>query len=76
MKPDLYVWKARRCPVLLAVLPPALAVLAMFPDAKWKLMLPLCTFCGLLMLIGQWAVIGAMSTKTACTLLGAASRLR
>jgi hypothetical protein len=53
MKPDLYVWKARRCPVLLAVLPPALAVLATFPDADWKLMLPVCTFCGLFMLIGQ-----------------------
>lgn len=53
MKPDLYVWKARRCPVLLAVLPVALAVLAAFPGADWKLLLPLCTFCGLFMLFGQ-----------------------
>jgi len=53
MKPDVYVWKARRCPVLLAVLPVALAVLAAFPGADWKLMLPACTFCGLFMLVGQ-----------------------
>jgi hypothetical protein len=53
MKPDVYVWKARRCPVLIAVLPPALAVLATFPDADWKLLLPVCTFCGLFTLIGQ-----------------------
>jgi hypothetical protein len=53
MKPDLYVWKARRCPVLLAVLPVALAVLAAFPGTDWKQLLPLFTFCGLFMLIGQ-----------------------
>jgi hypothetical protein len=53
MKPDIYVWKARRCPVLLAVLPPALAVLASFPDADWKLFLPVCTFFGLFLLLAQ-----------------------
>jgi hypothetical protein len=53
VKLDIYVWKARRCPVLLAVLPVALAVLAAFPSADWKLMLPLFTFCGLFMLVGQ-----------------------
>ena len=53
MKPDIYVWKARRCPVLLVVLPPALAVLSAFPDADWKLALPVCTFCGLFTLVGQ-----------------------
>lgn len=53
MKLDIYVWKARRCPVLLAVLPAALAVLATFPDADWKLLLPVCTFCGLFMLFAQ-----------------------
>jgi hypothetical protein len=53
MKPDIYVWKARRCPVLLAVLPPALAVLACFPEADWKLLMPVCTFCGLFLLLAQ-----------------------
>ena len=53
MKPDVYVWKARRSPVLLVVLPPALGILATFPGADWKLMLPVCTFCGLFMLVGQ-----------------------
>ena len=53
MKPDIYVWKARRSPVLLAVLPPGLAVIASFPGADWKLILPICTFCGLFMLVGQ-----------------------
>lgn len=53
MKPDIYVWKARRCPVLIAALPPALAVLSAFPESDWKLLLPACTFCGLFMLVGQ-----------------------
>jgi hypothetical protein len=53
MKPDIYVWKARRCPVLLAVLPPALAVLASFPDTDWKMLLPAVTFCGLFLLLAQ-----------------------
>lgn len=53
MMPDVYVWKARRSPVLLAALPPALAVLATFPNADWKLMLPVCTYCSLFMLMGQ-----------------------
>jgi hypothetical protein len=35
------------------VLPPALAVLASFPNADWKLLLPVCTFCGLLLLLAQ-----------------------
>jgi hypothetical protein len=53
MTPDIYVWKARRCPVLLAVLPAALAALATYPDLNPKLLLPACTFCGLFMLVGQ-----------------------
>lgn len=53
MKPDLYVWKARRCPVLIAVVPAALAVLASFPGADWKLLLPAGTFFGLFFLVAQ-----------------------
>jgi hypothetical protein len=53
MKIDVYVWKARRCPVLLTVLPPALAVLAWFPTADWKLVLPVLTFFGLFALLSQ-----------------------
>ena len=53
MMPDIYVWKARRGPVLLAALPPALAVLATFPSADWKLLLPICMYCSLFMLMGE-----------------------
>jgi len=53
VKLDLYVWQARRSAVMLAALPPALAVFAWFPRLDWALLAPPLTMFGIFALVSQ-----------------------
>src|SRR5437763_442138 len=53
MKLDVYVWRARRSAVMLAALPPALAMFAWFPRLDWALLAAPLTFFGVFALVTQ-----------------------